>query len=259
LKNRLTILYDTQSFLQRDLIKLARNPTLFGTLLVEPLVLFLVFSQVFQKLSLFLPGSSGGYLGFLTPGIVLISALVCSPQSGISLANDLNSGLLSKMLLTPADRPAILLGRLLTDVLVVTAQSTLTIVVAIALGVRIATGMPGVLLILFTVAYFELALSGIFLAVGMKTRKTETLNALSGFLFLPVIFFSSAMFPVSFLPSWAQAISNYNPVSYASAVIRELVQGGLSVGTLTTAYVAIGIISIATFAATLYQFRKVIS
>ncbi len=239
--------------------KLARNPTLLGTLLVEPLILFLVFSQVFQKFSVFLPGSSGGYLAYLTPGIVLLSAIVCAPQSGISFANDLNSGFLSKMLLTPSARPAILLGRLLTDVLMVVAQTVVVIVVAIPMGVRISTGLPGVLLIILTVAFFELALSGIFLAVGMVTRKAETLNALAGFLGLPLLFLSSAMFPVSFLPSWAQAISNYNPVSFASNVTRELVLGGLTPHALVLAYVGIGIIAIAGFAATMYQFRKVIS
>ena len=255
----MTLLYDTQSLLERNLTKLSRNPTLFGTVLVEPLVLFLVFSQVFQKFSVFLPDSSGGYLAYLTPGIVILGAMVSSPQSGVSFANDLNSGFLSKMLVTPAARPAILLGRLLTDMLVVVAQSAITIVAAIAMGVTIATGLPGVFLILLTVAFFELALSGIFLAVGMKTRKAETISALSGFLFLPMIFLSSAMFPVSFLPSWAQTISKYNPVSYASDVTRDLVQGGLTLGTLASAYALIGIIAIVTFAAALYQFRKAVS
>ena len=255
----MTLLYDTQSLLVRNLTKLFRNPILFGTVLIEPLILFLVFSQVFQKFSAFLPDSSGGYLAYLLPGIVIMGAMVSSPQSGVSLANDLNSGFLSKMLVTPAARPAILLGRLLTDVLVVVAQSVITIVVAIAMGVTIATGLPGVFLILLTVAFFELALSGIFLAVGMKTRKTETLSALSGFLYLPMIFLSSAMFPVSFLPSWAQTVSKYNPVTYVSDVTRELVQGGLTLSMFASAYVLIGIIAIVTFAVTLYQFRKVIS
>jgi len=255
----LTLLYDIQSLLERGLTKLARNPTLLATNLVEPLFFLLIFSQLFQKLSDFLPAEPGGYLAYLTPGVVMLSAMITSPQGGVSIANDLNSGFLSRMLLTQVSRPAILLGRLLTDISMVVAQSLITIVVAIAMGVRISSGLPGLLLILLTVAVFELALSGIFLAIGMMTRKTETISALAGFLYLPLIFFSSAMFPASFFPSWVQTVSNYNPVSYASDVTRELVQGGLTFSTLASAYALIGIIAIVTFAATLYQFRKVIS
>ena len=188
-----------------------------------------------------------------------MSAAITSPQSGVSIANDLNSGFLSRALLTQVSRPAILLGRLLTDMSMVVAQSLIVIIVAIAMGVRISYGLPGILLILLTVAFFELSFSGIFLAIGMRTRKTETISALAGFLYFPLIFLSSAMFPTSFFPSWVQTISNYNPVSYVSDVLRELVQGGLTLSTLVFAYTVIGIIAIVTFAATLYQFRKVIS
>lgn len=254
----MTLFYDTQSLLQRYLTKLIRNPTLLATYLVESLLFLVLFSQLFQKFSTFLPSTSGGYLAYLMPGIIMLNAMITSPLGGVAIANDLNSGFLSKMLMTPATRIAILLGRLLTDMLVVVAQSVLTIVVAIAMGVNISSGLPGILLILLTAAFVELALSGIFLAVGIRTRKTETISALGGFLFFPLIFISSAMFPVSFFPSWAQTFANYNPVSFASDVTRQLVQGGFSLSTLASAYALIAIIAFVTIAATLYQFRKVV-
>jgi ABC-2 type transport system permease protein len=255
----LTILGDAWSLFRRYTTKLVRNPTLLGTNLATPLLFLLLFSQLFTKLGMFLPETAGGYLAYLTPGIVMFNAMISAPLGGVSMVNDLNSGFLSKMLLTQVRRPAILLGRLATDMLVVIAQSVITIVAAVAMGVRIASGIPGVLLLLLTAAFFEFALSGIFLAVGMRTRKTETISALSGVLFFPLVFVSSAMFPVTFLPSWAQTVSRYNPASYTSDVTRQLVTGGLAAGTLLTAYLMIGAIALATFAATLYQFRKVIS
>ena len=254
----MTLLYDIQSLLERYLTKLVRNPTLLATNLATPLLMLLLFSQLLTKFSIF-PGVSGNYLAYLTPGIVMLTAMISAPQGGVSIANDLNSGFLSKLMLTQVSRPAILLGRLLTDAFVVVAQSLITIVVAIALGVTIATGIPGMVLILVTAAFFELALSGIFLVVGMKSRKTETISALSGVLFFLLIFVSSAVFPTSFFPAWAQTVSRYNPVSYASNVTRALVQGGLTWSTLVSAYTAIGLIALVAFAATLYQFRKVVS
>lgn len=255
----MTFFYDTQSLLTRYMTKLVRNPILLATNLGTPLLFLILFSQLLTKLGDFLPGVKGGYLEYLTPGVVILNAMIGATLGGVAITNDLNSGFLSKMLLTQVSRSAILLGRLLTDVVVVVAQSIITIIVALAMGVQIFTGFPGILLILVTVAFFELALSGIFIFVGMRSRKTETISAIGNAVFFPLIFVSSAMFPVSFFPSWAQTISKYNPVSYAADVTRQLVQGGLTWSSAVTAYSVIGGIAIVAFAATLYQFRKVIS
>ena len=254
------LLYDTQSLLERYLIKLVRNPTLLGTNLITPVIFLVLFSQLLTKFGQFLPSASGGYLAYLTPGVIMLNAMISAPLGGVSLANDLNSGFFSKMLLTQVRRPAILLGRLATDMLMSVVESIVTICVALAMGVQFSAGLPGILVILLTVAFFEFALSGIFLTVGIRTKKTETLSALSGVVFFPLIFISSAMFPVSFFPSWAQTISSYNPVSYASDITRDLVMGtSLTLNTLASAYVLIGVIAVVTFAVTLYQFRKVVS
>jgi len=255
----MTILYDTQSLLERYMTKLIRNPTLLATNLVTPVIFLVLFSQLLTKFGEFIPSTPGGYLAYLTPGVIMLNAMISAPLGGVSMANDLNSGFLSKMLLTQVRRPAILLGRLATDMLMSVAQSVITIVAAVLMGVQFSSGLPGILLILLTVAFFEFALSGIFLTVGIRTRKTETISALSGVLFFPLIFISSAMFPISFFPSWAQTFSSYNPISFASDVTRYLVVGGLTINSLASAYVLIGVIAVLTFAATLIQFRKVVS
>jgi ABC-2 type transport system permease protein len=250
--------YDTQSLFTRALTKIVRNPTLLFVNLFTPLLFLLLFSQLLQKLTS-LPGLSGSYLTYLTPGILVLNAVTGSFQSGMSIVNDINSGFLHKLLLTPVSRAAILLGRLMTDLLVLIIQSAIIIVVAILLGLGIATGLPGLLLIFVTLAFFDLAWAGLLLAVGMKTRKAETVAAIGNLLAFPILFVSSALFPTSIMPQWAKTVSNYNPVSYASNVTRDLIQGGLNWTTFGTAYTVIGLMAIVTFAATLYQFRKAVS
>ena len=254
----MALFYDTQSLFTRALTKIVRNPTLLFVNLFTPLMFLLLFSQLLQKLTS-LPGLSGSYLTYLTPGILALNAVTGSFQSGMSIVNDLNSGFLQKLLLTPVSRAAILLGRLMTDLLVLTIQSTIIIAVAILLGLGIATGIPGLLLIFVTLAFFDLAWAGLLLAVGMKTRKAETVAAIGNLLAFPILFVSSALFPTSIMPQWARTVSNYNPVSYASNVTRDLIQGGLNWSTFGTAYAVIGLMAIVTFAATLYQFRKAVS
>jgi len=252
------LLYDIESLFKRALTKIVRNPTLLFINLFTPLLFLLLFSQLLQKLTS-LPGLSGNYLTFLTPGILVMNAVLGAFQSGMSIVNDINSGFLQKLLLTPVSRPAILLGRLATDVLVLIIQSTIIILVAIPLGLTVATGLYGILLIFVTLIIFDLAWSGLLLALGLKTRKAETISAVGNLLAFPLLFISSALFPTAIMPPWAQTVSNFNPVSYASNVTRYLIQGGLTWNTITSAYTVIGLLAVAAFAATLYQFRKVVS
>jgi len=254
----MAILYDTQSLFMRALTKIVRNPTLLFVNLFTPLLFLLLFSQLLEKLTS-LPGLSGSYLTYLTPGILVLNAVTGSFQSGMSIVNDLNSGFLHKLLLTPVSRAAILLGRLMTDLLVLIIQSSIIIGVAILLGLGIATGVPGLLLIFVTLAFFDLAWSGLLLAVGMKTKKAETVAAVGNLLAFPILFVSSALFPTQIMPQWAQTVSTYNPVSYASNVTRDLIKGGLTWSTFASAYAVIGLMAIVTFAVTLYQFGKVIT
>jgi ABC-2 type transport system permease protein len=226
--------------------------------LFTPLLFLLLFSQLLQKLTS-LPGLSGNYLTYLTPGILVMNAVLGAFQSGMSIVNDINSGFLQKLLLTTVSRPAILLGRLMTDVLVLVVQSIIIIVVAIPLGLTIITGLSGILLIFMTLVIFDLAWSGLLLALGLKTRKPETISAVGNLLAFPLLFVSSALFPTAIMPSWAQTVSSFNPVSYASDITRDLIQGGLTWNAIAWAYAVIGLLAVVAFAATLYQFRKVVS
>jgi ABC-2 type transport system permease protein len=187
-----------------------------------------------------------------------MNAVFGSFQSGMSIVNDVNLGFLQKMLLTQVSRPAILLGRLATDLLVMIIQSIIIIGVALILGLRISSGVPGLLLIFVTVILFDLAWSGLMLAVGLQTKKAETVSAVGNILAFPLLFVSSALLPTAIMPRWAQLVSDYNPLSYASNVTRDLVQGGLTWHTFGVAYAIIIILAIATFSATLYRFRKVV-
>src|SRR3989442_12977744 len=87
-----------------------------------------------------------------------------------AVVDDINSGFLGKMLAKPVNRSAILFGRLLSDVFRVVAQTIIILVLAYSLGVYPATGIIGYLLVIFTVAFFGLAWSGISLALGLKTK-----------------------------------------------------------------------------------------
>lgn len=91
----MTLFYDTQSLFTRGLTKIIRNPTLLFVNLFTPLLFLLLLSQLLQKLTT-LPGTSGSYLTYLTPGILVLNAVTGAFLSGMSIINDINSGFLQK-------------------------------------------------------------------------------------------------------------------------------------------------------------------
>lgn len=255
----MTLFYDVQYLFVRALKKLVRNPILLFFSLLQPIIFLLLFTQLFSRFAN-VPGfPASSYLLFATPGILLQNAFSSALQSGTSIVDDLNSGFLQKMLVTPVSRSAILLGRLTSDAFRVVIQSLIILVLAYALGASVVTGFGGILLILLTIAFFGLAWSGISLAIGLRTKSAETVFGIGGFLTFPLLFMSTALTPLSFMPTWIQEVSSVNPISYAVDSVRVLMIDGFTWGTIVSSYAVIAFIAVVTLAATIYQFRKVIS
>jgi ABC-2 type transport system permease protein len=258
----MTILFDTSYLFVRALKKLIRNPILIFFSLFQPIIFLLLFTQLFTKFSevpgLFPAGIS--YLSFASAGIMMQNAFSSALQSGTSVVEDLNRGVLQKMLVTQVSRPAILLGRLVTDAFRVTIQTLIILGLAYALGFRVNTGILGILLIIFIVAFFGFAWSGISLALGLRTRNEETVFGIGAFLTFPLLFISTALVPLQAMPVWMQNVSNYNPISYAVDAVRDLsLPGYFSWSAEVYALVYIALIALVTMGATLYLFRRVIT
>src|SRR5882672_8430333 len=164
----MTLASDSYYMFLRWMKKLVRNPILLFFSLFQPIIFLVLFTQLFSSFGLLLGGIN--YTIFATAGIVLQNAFSSAFQSGTAIVDDIRSGFLTKMLATPVNRTAILFGRILSDVFRVVVQTVIILVLAYALGVFPATGAIGYLLVIFTVAFFGLAWSGISLALGLKTK-----------------------------------------------------------------------------------------
>jgi len=255
----MTLLTDTSYIFVRYLKKLIRNPILLLFSLVQPIIFLVLFTQLFERFAI-VPGfPAESYLLFATPGILLQNAFGSALQSGNSIVSDMDSGYLQKMLVTPVSRYAILLGRLTSDAFRVLIQSTIIMALAFLLGATPVTGILGMLLMLLTIAFFGLAWSGISLAIGLKTRSSETVFAIGSFLTFPLLFMSTALTPLDFMPEWIQTVSMFNPISYTVDAVRVLMIDGFVWNTILSAYTVIGLIALITLGSTIYLFRKVVS
>nr|WP_233204221.1 ABC transporter permease [Halegenticoccus soli] len=93
-------------------------------------------------------GSSEAYLTFLVPAIVIQVALIAAASSGIGLVDDMERGLFEKVLVSPMSRTAVFLGKTLSEMLRITVQVVLILLLGYVLGACIATSVSGALGIL---------------------------------------------------------------------------------------------------------------
>jgi ABC-2 type transport system permease protein len=242
----------------RALKKTIRTPILIFSALALPVLFLVLFSQIFTQFGN-LPGfPGGGYVQFVVAGIIIINPLFGSQGAADALVDDINSGFVSKMLITPVNRAAILFGRLLHDMTMILIPVAITLVLGYALGATVTTGAPGILLILLTAAFFALAMSGLMMAIGVTTKSAQAVAGLALVITFPLAFVSTAFVPYEFLPGWAQAFSNVNPFSYVVNAVRVLMSTGFVWSTILAAYAVIAVFAAVTIGATLFQFRSVV-
>jgi len=250
-------LRDVWNLFSRANTKYMATPVLPFISLFMPILFLTLFTQLFSGVA-DAPGFLGGnYLQFALPGIMVMTVFSSALYSGSSIVEDSDSGYLAKMLVTPVDRLAILLGRLFSDAVKVVVQAGIVLLLGYLMGATFATGAAGVVLVLVTVAFFGMAWSGISLAVGLATRSSEAVSALPMVLTLPLMFTSTALVPYGLLPAWMRGVSALNPVSYATDAIRALTTSGFGWTALLQDYAVTALIAVIGLGATLYNFRKI--
>jgi ABC-2 type transport system permease protein len=248
--------YDIWYMFVRANKKFMRSPALVFFSLVTPVIFFFLFTELFNVLGN-VPGFPAvSYLQFAIAGILLMEAFNTALRTGSSIVEDYDSEYLLKLLVTPVSRPAILLGRLLSDAMRVIVQSIIILVLAYIMGASFVTGALGVVLILVIMGVFGMAWSGVSLSVGLATKNGEAISSLSMFLTFPLVFVSTALLPLAFLPNWMQTISNFNPISYIANAVRALTTTGFDLNTILLAFGVMLFIAFLGLGTTMHQFRK---
>ena len=214
---------DTWYLFMRHIKVSLRTPIWLFVNLVQPLVWLLLFSRVFERM-VDLPGfTSDSYLQFFAPGVIIMTVLFGSAWTGMNMVQDMDLGILDKMLATPVTRVSIVLGRVFGSVSTLVVQALLIFLIAWIMGVDIATGFPGVLLTVVIVTLLGLGFAGLSNGLAVVMKRPDPLIAFISFITLPLMFLSSAMVPSDLLPGWIQVAKIFNPVSHSVESVRSLV------------------------------------
>jgi ABC-2 type transport system permease protein len=178
------------------------------------------------------------YVGFQMPVAILQGVAGSAGTGGLATITDIERGYFDKLLLTPAPRMALLIGRLAADGVRVMLISTLILVAGLIAGAGMEAGVAGAVLLIIMSGMFGVAYSGIGLAIAVKTGSPQAAQ-LGFLLFFPLLFLSPAFAPKSVFSGWLEFLATINPVTYLLEGMRDLVLTGWDPASLAGAFAAI--------------------
>jgi ABC-2 type transport system permease protein len=216
-----------QSFflMLRLLMILLRQPWYVALTLIQPIIWLVLYGQLFKRVAE-LPGfHSSSYIDFLTPGVVIMSALFSSGWTGMGVINDLDRGVMDRFLISPVERPAIILSRLMNLSFITVVQSLILFGLGALLGARYPGGLVGLLVLLIAAILLGIPFGALSIAMGLTIRKEESVIGAVNFVLLPLTFTSPVFMANSLMPDWMRAVAEFNPVNWSVEAGRGALQG----------------------------------
>ena len=218
----------------RPLRVLRRQPAFLGITLTQPIIWLLLFGALFKAVSK-IPGFHGGsYVDYLTPGIVVMLAISSSGWTGITFIEDINGGVMDRVLASPVWRGAMNAGAVIYAIVTIVIQTTLLLLLALALGADYKGGVGGVLILVVLAALLGAAFASLSNGIAVLAPQRETLIGAVSLVVLPVTFLSSALMQQSLVPGWIQTVSKFNPVNWAVEASRAATSGSLDWGVVAS-------------------------
>lgn len=210
-------------FAWRSWTKTKKNPFMvLIDIAVFPLIFLLIFTYLFGGA---ISGSTGSYLQFLLPGMMVYTITTMTVYTGIAINTDIARGVFNRFRTLPFWQPASIIGLMLIDVLRYAAAVTVITCIGMALGFRPEGGIAGTILAIVAVVLFAFSASWIFAFLGVVVKKTESLTTTSYLVLYPLMFTSNVFVDTSTMPDWLQAAVGINPLSLAASATRGIIHG----------------------------------
>jgi ABC-2 type transport system permease protein len=227
---------------ERSVKQTFRRPQLAAPILVFPTLLLAVQTGGAGEVAVQLPGfPTDDFLSFMLAGAILQACLLAGNTGGIALAVDLEMGFTDRLFVAPISRFSIVLGRLAGVAVLGAATAVWFIVIGLVFGADFEQGVPGMIVMVVLTALAAAAFGGLSAAIALYTGQASVVQGLFPLIFV-ILFLSSAFFPSEFLHQPAQAVAEYNPLSFIVEGVREPVISSLTAKSLAEAVGAVGLV-----------------
>ena len=154
------------------------------------------------------------------------------------MVEDIEGGYFDKLRATPISRTAIVLGRLSAEAVKNLAVTAVLVLLSLPLGVRIASGVVGFLLLLLLTASWAVVFAGYMQLIALKTRSAAATNS-AGLIFFPLLFLTPNFVPRDLLTRPMEIAATLNPVTYIMEAMRSLVLQDLAWGPISRGFAVV--------------------
>ncbi|MGH3793820.1 MAG: ABC transporter permease [Pseudonocardiaceae bacterium] len=216
-------LRQTMTLAWRTLVQIRHNPWELGDFSFQPIMFVLLFTYVFGGA---ISGSTGDYLTFALPGLIVMNMIFVTMYVGMGLNTDLTKGVFDRLRSLPLARWAPLTGRMTADLVKQAWSIALLLGVGAILGFRIGTSVLDVLAAVALILVFALAFSWVSVLVGVLAKDPEKVQLFGMTALFPITFVSNVLAPANTMPGWLQTFVNVNPVTLLADASRGLMVGG---------------------------------
>ncbi|MFB6846700.1 ABC transporter permease [Streptomyces sp. NPDC056373] len=207
-----------------ELQKLRHDRTELYTRAVQPALWLLIFGQTFTRIKA-IPTGGIPYVDYLAPGIIAQSAMFIAIFYGIQIIWERDAGVLNKLLVTPTPRSALITGKAFAAGVKSLVQAVVVLLIAALLGVALTWNPLKLLAVAAIVVLGSAFFSCLSMTIAGIVLSRDRLMGIGQAITMPLFFGSNALYPVSVMPAWLQAVSKANPLSYEVDALRGLLLG----------------------------------
>jgi ABC-2 type transport system permease protein len=224
---RATPLSAALTFGWRGMLKVKHVPEQLLDVTITPVMFVVMFTYLFGGA---IAGSTGAYLDYILPGILVMSVLFTTVYSGVAVNTDLTKGVVDRFRSLPIWRPAPLVGALLGDSVRYLVAGTVIVVLGVILGFRPEAGVGGVVAALALTIVFAFGLSWVFTTLGLIMRSPNAVMNAGFMAIFPLTFLSNVFVDPTTLPSALEWFVGVNPISILADASRGLMDGNPAAG-----------------------------
>jgi len=240
---------------RRSVVRTVRQPANVVGPLVFPMLLLAVNSGGL-KAATNLPGfPTNSFFAFALAVPFIQGALFATMNTGTDLARDIQTGFLSRLSLTPMRGVALLAGQLGGVAVLTIAQVTVYLAVGFAVGVRLESGLAGVVVIFLFATLVGLGFGALGAFAALRTGSGEAVQSLFPVFFV-FLFISSMNIPRNLIEAtWFRDLATANPVSYLLECVRSLIITGWDAEALALGFGIAAAIALVAMAAASWALR----
>ena len=244
----------------RELKKWYQQPFVFVMGIIQPILWLALLGKAMNIGAIIptnIPGISSAqimqhtfgtadYFSFMSMSMVAFTVVFTTAFVGMSVVWDRRLGFMNKVLSTPVSRSAIILSKVFAASVRAIFQAAIVTAIAFALGLQTGSNFSvfsllGVFAMVFLIS---VGLASFFTALTLRSTRMEMPQAIFQLITLPLMFASSAYFPIAQMPSWLQVIANVNPISYTIDAVRRLMVFSDGFGPLPLDFAYVGIFTV---------------